>query len=178
MEIVFREMPHSYDEVVMGHKIWFPDSIESDALSATANSDGFTPLTAIARRYGWDRDLVEQASRECNRIGEVAVISDVKPMLLLVPRTKGKTEVTFLVEDLIAAANALKVDVLNFTHFGFVQNRLPKEEVNSILMAMMNPKVESTIRVVVWDIDFRFKKEMIMLWGSLNRPGFGGGKLV
>jgi hypothetical protein len=168
MEIIFREMPHTYHEVVMGQKIWFPESIESDAISATANSGGFTPLTAIARRYDWDRDLVDQASTECNRVGEIAVINDVKPKLLLVPKTKGKAEVTFLIDDLIAAANAIKVDVLNFTHFGFVQNKLPKEEVNSILRVMMSPQTKSTIRVVVWDIDFRFKKEMIALWKMMR----------
>jgi len=54
MEIIFREMPHTYDEVVMGHKLWFPESIESDVISATANIDGFTPLTAISRKYGWN----------------------------------------------------------------------------------------------------------------------------
>ena len=52
MEIIFREMPHTYDEVVMGHKLWFPESSESDVISATANIDGFTPLTAISRKYG------------------------------------------------------------------------------------------------------------------------------
>jgi hypothetical protein len=41
MEIVFREMRHTYDEVIMGHKLWFPDSIESDAISVSANSEGF-----------------------------------------------------------------------------------------------------------------------------------------
>lgn len=179
MEIIFREMPHTYDEVVMGQKIWFPGSIESDAISATANSDGFTPLTAIARRYGWDRDLVEQASRKCNRNGEVAIINDVKPRLLLVPKTKGKSEVAFLIDDLIAAANAINVDVLSFTHYGFVQNKLPKEEVNSILKVMMSPQTKSTIRVVVLDIDFRFKKEMITLWQMMRgstSPGSTKGK--
>lgn len=168
MEIIFREMPHTYDEVVMGQKLWFLGSIESDAISATANSYGFTPLTAIARRYGWDCDSVERASRECNRNGEVAIINDVKPRLLLVPKTKGKSEVAFLIDDLIAAANAINVDVLSFTHYGFVQNKLPKEEVNSILKVMMSPQTKSTIRVVVFDIDFRFKKEMITLWQKMR----------
>lgn len=179
MEIIFREMPHTYDEVVLGHKIWFPESIESDAISATANSGGFTPLTAIARRYGWGdvggRDLIEQSSRECNQIGEVAVINDVKPKLLLVPKTKGKAEVAFLIDDLITAANAISVDVLNFTHYGFVQNKLPKEEVNSILRVMLSPQTKSTIRVVVWDIDFRFKKEMIALWKMMRGVSIAAG---
>jgi hypothetical protein len=164
MEIIFRQMPHTYDEVVMGHKIWFPESIESDVISATANSEGFTPLTAIARKYDWDRQLVEAASAQCNSRGQIAIVKEVKPTLLLVPSTKGNGNTEFLIKDLIKAANAVSADVLNFTHFGFVQNKLPVKEVESILNFMMDKSLVSSVRVVVWDIDFRFKNEMVNLW--------------
>ena len=157
-------MPHTYDEVVMGHKIWFPESIESDVISATANSEGFTPLTAIARKYDWDRQLVEAASAQCNSRGQIAIVKEVKPTLLLVPSTKGNGNTEFLIKDLIKAANAVSADVLNFTHFGFVQNKLPVKEVESILNFMIDKSLVSSVRVVVWDIDFRFKKEMVNLW--------------
>ncbi len=158
-------MPHTYDEVVMGHKIWFPDSIESDVISATANSFGFTPLTAIARRFNWNSRLIEAASIACNKQQQIAVVSEVKPNLLLVPATKGSDESSkFLIKDLINAADAVKADVLNFTHFGFVQNKLPKSEIIQILKVMHDNKEKSTIRVVIWDIDYRFKNEMIELW--------------
>ena len=157
-------MPHTYDEVVMGHKIWFPESIESDVISATANSEGFTPLTAIARKYDWDRQLVEAASAQCNSRGQIAIVKEVKPTLLLVPSTKGNGNTEFLIKDLIKAANAVSADVLNFTHFGFVQNKLPVKEVESILNFMMDKSLVSSVRVVVWDIDFRFKNEMVNLW--------------
>jgi hypothetical protein len=164
MEIIFREMPHSYDEVVMGHKLWFPESIESDVISATANVNGFTPLNAIARRYSWSTELISSASKQCNSRYEIAVISQLKPTLLLVPSTQGKGDASFLIKDLVSAANAVKTDVLNFTHFGFIQNKLPKNEISTILDYFMNPNVRSSIRVVVWDIDFRFKKEMVDIW--------------
>ena len=77
MEIIFREMPHTYDEVVMGHKLWFPESIESDVISATANIDGFTPLTAISRKYGCRNDLLTAASAQCNIRNEIAVIKEL-----------------------------------------------------------------------------------------------------
>ena len=157
-------MPHTYDEVVMGHKIWFPESIESDVISATANSEGFTPLSAIARKYEWDRQLVEAASTQCNSRGQIAIVKEVKPTLLLVPSTKGNGNTEFLIKDLIKAANAVSADVLNFTHFGFVQNKLPVKEVESILNFMMDKSLVSSVRVVVWDIDFRFKNEMVNLW--------------
>ena len=75
MEIIFREMPHTYDEVVMGHKLWFPESIESDVISATANIDGFTPLTAISRKYGWRNDLLTAASM-CNDVCDTVMVGN------------------------------------------------------------------------------------------------------
>jgi hypothetical protein len=168
MEIIFREMPHTYDEVVMGHKLWFPESIESDVISATANIDGFTPLTAISRKYGWRNDLLTAASTQCNIRNEIAVIKELTPTLLLVPSTKGKGDTDFLIKDLIKAANAVKADVLNFTHFGFIQNKLPIHEIQSILDVLFDENFKSSIHVIIWDIDFRFKKEMKQMWALKN----------
>lgn len=168
MEIIFREMPHTYDEVVMGHKLWFPESIESDVISATANIDGFTPLTAISRKYGWRNDLLTAASAQCNIRNEIAVIKELTPTLLLVPSTKGKGDTDFLIKDLIKAANVVKADVLNFTHFGFIQNKLPIYEIQSILDVLFDENFKSSIRVIIWDIDFRFKNEMKQMWALKN----------
>lgn len=164
MEIIFREIHHTNDEIVMGQKIWFPISIESDVVSATANTRGFVPLTAIARSHKWPNVLIEEASLKCNQEQQVAVLGDVRPVLLLVPATRGEGPTDFLITDLINAANAVKADVLNFTHFGFIQSMLPVREVKAILKVMLDKNTKSTIRVVVWDIDFRFKKAMVKIW--------------
>jgi|GEM_PF-2221603 len=164
MEIIFREMHHTYDETAMGHKIWFPDSVESDVISATANCNGFTPLIAITKRYGWNLELIKRASAQCNQRGDIAVLDHLSPKLLLVPSTKGKMEANFLVTDLINASNAIAADVLNFTHYGFIQSRLAVAEITSILKILLDPKTSSSIRVVVWDIDSRFKRKMISIW--------------
>jgi hypothetical protein len=152
----------------MGHKLWFPESIESDVISATANIDGFTPLTAISRKYGWRNDLLTAASAQCNIRNEIAVIKELTPTLLLVPSTKGKGDTDFLIKDLIKATNAVKADVLNFTHFGFIQNKLPIYEIQSILDVLFDENFKSSIRVIIWDIDFRFKKEMKQMWALKN----------
>lgn len=164
MEIIFREIHHTNDEIGMGQKIWFPISVESDVVSATANTRGFVPLTAIARSHKWPNILIEEASLKCNQEKQIAVLSDVRPMLLLVPATRGEGPTDFLITDLINAANAVKADVLNFTHFGFIQSMLPEREIKAILKVMLDVNTKSTIRVVVWDIDFRFKKAMVKMW--------------
>jgi len=126
--------------------------------------NGFTLLNAIANRFSWNTELISSASKQCNSRYEIAIISELKPTLLLVPSTQGKGDTDFLVKDLINSANAVSADVLNFTHFGFIQNRLPRKEITAILDYFMNPSVKRSIRVIVWEIDFRFKKEMIDIW--------------
>ena len=46
MKIVFRVHVHTEDEIQVGHKLGFSGLHGIDAVSATANSEGFTPLTA------------------------------------------------------------------------------------------------------------------------------------
>lgn len=105
---------------------------------------------------------------QCNIRNEIAVIKELTPTLLLVPSTKGKGDTDFLIKDLIKAANAGKADVLNFTHFGFIQNKLPIYEIQSILDVLFDKNIKSSIRVIIWDIDFRFKKEMKQMWALKN----------
>jgi hypothetical protein len=57
---------------------------------------------------------------------------------------------------------------MNFTHFGFIQNKLPIDEIQSILGVLFDRNFNSSIRVIIWDIDFRFKKEMKQMWALKN----------
>ena len=90
MKVMFRNVYHIPLEIYMSHKYWFPPCHGADTISATANADGgFTTLTAIRGRYGWSDELIKKASKECNLAGEVAIVTEVKPTLLLVPKTNG-----------------------------------------------------------------------------------------
>ena len=135
MKIEFRETKHIYDEVYMGHKIFFHPCYETDTISATANTGGYTPLTAIARQFGWDRELIKQAAESCNARNEVAIVREVKPTLLLVPKTKtmAPEKVKFLTKDLLDAASKNGSEILHFTHFGFTQGEYPEKEFQIIL---------------------------------------------
>ena len=168
MEIIFRAIYNEPSETDLGHKIWHRESMLIDAVSATANTGGFTPLTAIARYFGWDRDLINAASSKCNSVGEIAIIQEVNPNLLLVPKTDGKNEETFFINDLINAVNAMKIEVLSFTHFGFIQNKLPTIEIRSILEVLLDKKIKSSLRVLIWDIDLRHQVEMIKIYKEIQ----------
>jgi hypothetical protein len=156
----------------MGHLLGFPAILGLDAISATANANGFTPLTAIARTYGWQRDQLEAASAQCNHRQEVSVIKALSPTLLLVPRTHGDEgrppNVDSLIADLIAAVSHLKVGSLHFTHFGFVQGRFPEIEVRTILETLLGSLHHSSLDVLYWDIDRRVLNDMIKLYSRVS----------
>ena len=168
MEIIFRAIYNEPSETDLGHKIWHRESLLIDAVSATANTGGFTPLMAIARYFRWDRDLINAASSRCNSVGEIAIIQDVNPSLLLVPKTEGKNDETFFIADLINAANAINAEILSFTHFGFIQNKLPSVEIRSILEVLLDKTLKTTLRVLIWDIDLRHQTEMVKLYKELQ----------
>ncbi len=159
MRLIFCVRDHTFDEICMGHQLGFPAIRGVDAISATANARGFTPLTAIARTFSWQRDVLEAAAAECNQRREVAVLNTLTPNLLLVPKTRGDggwlPDVDHLLTDLIAAVNHLQVRSLHFTHFGFVQGRPPEMEMRRILELWLSPLQESTLDVLYWDVDRR-----------------------
>jgi hypothetical protein len=171
MEIIFRPIQHTFDEVIMGQAIWFRPINGVDAISATANASGFTPLTSIARAYDWQREAIQEAVKQCNEKGEVAVLNRLKPNLFLVPKTKGESNSLFYITDLLLAINHLKISTLHFTHYGFIQNKLPVNEIEQILEVMLNPLTKSTLKQVIWDIDVRQDDKMEYLHKIIKQYG-------
>ena len=159
MKFIFRVHVHTEGEIQMGHKLGFSGLQGVDAVSATANHDGFTPLTAAARIYGWDRDLITRASQQCNDRKEVAIVHQVTPTLLLVPKVTGKTSYKYTVEgcaiDLLMAAKHLKIKSLHFTHFGFMQSSKVEQDFGKILEIFLNPLNDMPLEEVIWEIDYR-----------------------
>jgi hypothetical protein len=159
MKIVFRVHVHTEDEIQVGHKLGFSGVHGVAAVSATANPEGFTPLSAAARIYGWDRDLIARASQQCNERREVAIVDQVSPTLLLVPKVTGKTSYKFTVEgcaiDLLMAAKHLKIKSLHFTHFGFMQSHKVADDFKKILEIFLNPLNDLSLEYVIWEIDYR-----------------------
>ncbi len=173
MRVIFCVREHTFDEIYMGHQLGFPAIHGVDAISATANARGFTPLTAIARTYGWEREQLELASAECNQRQEVAVVSTLSPCLLLVPKTRGDSgwlpNADRLLIDLLAATKHLRLSSLHFTHFGFLQGRPPEMEMRRILEILLSPLHTSTLNVMYWDIDRRGLNSLIHLYRVIAR---------
>lgn len=171
MKIEFRSISHDPMEIIMGQAIWFTPINGVDGISATANTEGFTPLTSIANAYDWDRNLINQASQECNSKQEIAIVRQVKPTLFLVPKTKGYSDTEFLIKDLIYAIAEMQIRNLHFTHYGFIQNKLPEAELKNIFNALNTSTTKSTIKKVTLDVDTRFICEFENLFNSLRTQG-------
>jgi hypothetical protein len=170
MKIIFRPIPHDPVEIIMGQSIWFHPCEDADAISVTANPEGFTTQNRVGQLLGYDQEVMINAAKACNEKYEIAILNKSTPPLLLVPQTYGKKDSLFLINDLFAACNQLKVKKLHFTHFGFIQKELPKSEVEQILRVMRHTLGESSIDTVVFDVDARVIDEIqqILQLNNLN----------
>lgn len=157
MDIHFRDIANLEEETSIGHKLWFYPVTCCQAISATANPNGFTPLIAIARFFNWRRDLLEAASFECNRQQQVVVVKNIAPTLLLVPATKGKGDASRLAMDLLNISDQLAVKNLHLTHYGFLQGKPPLHEMHQVILEIMNRVVPGSQRSVFFDVDVRAK---------------------
>ena len=170
VDIHFRTTSNTHDETSAGHKLSFRPAEGCDALSATANAPGFTPLIAIARHFGWDYGRLEAAAAACNDRGEVAVIADLTPRLFLVPATRGHGNTTFLIKDLLRATSKLAVEGLHFTHFGFLQGQFPEEEISDILRELLTPQQPLPLQRLVFDVDSRAEARLHGLLSPGRKP--------
>jgi hypothetical protein len=166
MHLNFHVIKNTHDEIAMGHKIWFEPVSGCDVISATANAPGFTPLIAIARHFSWDYDMLERAATACNEKGEVLIVTSVVPTLILVPATKGRGNTGKVMWDFINALEATEARCLHFTHFAFLQSRLPQEEVSVILHYFLGLIFPVTLKTIIFDIDERRIQELY----GLMRP--------
>jgi hypothetical protein len=172
METVIRPVVNTPDEIFAGHKLWFVPVHGCDAISATANAPGFTPLIAIARYFGWDYDLMRKAADDCNHKRRVAVLKQVTPTLLLVPATKGRGEDAHnLALDLLSAVDATESKSLHITHFGFLQGRFPKTDVAAVLDFFFRYGSRLPLERLVIDIDVRSEQSLY----DLMRPPASSG---
>ena len=161
MKIEFIPNPRTALEIEWGGCHYAYKAPQQTAISATANANGYTLLNAYARAFDWDLKLIEAAANDCNSRGQVAVLKQLQPTLLLVPKTKADKSVYEITKDLVDAVNELGLSELHFTHYGFIQGKMPKNEITEILNYLLNPKLATTLKTVYWAIDTRITKQQI-----------------
>lgn len=166
MNINFKIIENTYDEIYMGQKIWFSAVPGCDAVSATANTQGFTPLTAIARKFDWDLDMIEREAAACNKEDTAIIVRTVTPKLLLVPATKGRGSRKKIEYRYLKALHGLDPICLHFTHYGFLQGRFPASEISWVLNLLLGQLLPVSIKMITVDVDERRSRDFF----NLMRP--------
>lgn len=160
MKILFRPVTHSADEISMGQVIHYRPLPEADGVSVTANADGFTTLTAMARLWGVSLDHAQYVSNHINNLKSkppcILVLEDpFKHSLIFVPKTESITDATAMTRQILEYADGEGVKVLEFTHFNFIQGQFPDVEISSSLFAILNFVDASSLASIIFDVDSR-----------------------
>ena len=158
MEIIFR--PLKSDR----HFVGFTPSIESDTITVTANPGTWSPLEQISCKFSWNRIRVHHAATRVTRFSKLAVLQDLEPKLILLPKTAGNKDVTEMIGDLIEAADSIGSEIINFTHYGYVRDSLPIIELESVFRKLAENSRKISIRVIIFDIDARYHLQINNLY--------------
>jgi hypothetical protein len=157
MEIILRPIPHSVDEVTMGHCVFYPP-IESDAISCTFNMNGFTPMLSVLRAHGFDRELFDsngQLEKWHNEEFRVHVHRSCSPLLLTTSRTSTWDDAPQATRKIIEIADGEGCKSLSLTHFTFIQGKFPKSAFNHCLESAANAEHQSRLKRITVDVDDR-----------------------
>jgi hypothetical protein len=169
-EIEFLNVRVDPAERQMGQRWNFdPSHLDTvDAISSTANVNGFVPLTAIANNMNWPAEMINNFVKSVNQNNEVGINNQLNPTLLLVPSFDRKRDQQYLINDFFNACNHLKIKTLRFTHFGYILNRFPEEQITNILQYIMDNEETLTLDRIYWDVDENHMQNILGLYNRLR----------
>lgn len=137
---------------------WFLSPVDGDnySVSMTANFRGFTPSNANIddmRYRKWPKKEILNMEDSCNELQEVMIFDYISPSLLLVPKTRGKSDTKFLMKSLLEAANYIGAEHLHFRHYdGLLRELTATAEVTEIFHCFLNPELETSLKEVLIDV--------------------------
>jgi hypothetical protein len=161
MEIIFR--PLKSDR----HFVGFTPSIESDTITITANLGISSPFEQISCKFNWNRIRVHHAATRVARFSKLAVLQDLNPKLILIPKTSGNEDVSVIIDELIEVAESIGSEIINFTHYGYIRENLPKIELESVFKKFSEVKRKTSARVIIFDIDVNYLDEIRSVYKNL-----------
>jgi len=187
MKFRIRVHTHTDVEIQMGHKIGFSLPYDfnrmnsSNVISATANMHGYTILNAIATVCRWNTDAVKFYADQCNTYNVVRLPPDFHPPLVLIPRTKGSKKWRKSPENYITAllqyVNFLSIKKIHFTHYSFIRDVFPLDEITRIFRILLNPLIYTTLEDFIFEIDSRHERQLADLFvhvaKDLYKRGYG-----
>ena len=135
---------------------WFLSQVDDNnySVSMTANFRGFTPSNAMINRYPkWPKKEILNIEGSCNELQEVMIFDYISPSLLLVPKTRGKSDTKSLMKSLIEAANYINAEYLHFRNYSyFIRGLEATNEVTDVFDYFLNPELETSLKEVLIDV--------------------------
>jgi hypothetical protein len=137
---------------------WFLSQVHGDnyTVSMTANIMGFTPSNGMidsVQYRKWPRKEIRNIEDSCNELQEVMIFDYISPSLLLVPKTRGKSDTKSLMRSLLEAVDYMGVEYLHFRHYeGLLREFTAIEEVTEIFNCFLNPNLETSLKEVLIDV--------------------------
>ena len=187
MKFIIKTHKNTDDEIAMGHKLGFATLRDVDAISLSANDNGFTTLTAALRSLRLPSDYLREQVSNCQGGNNVVYAGTVldpwynKKHILLVPATRGATSKKnsyehYMVE-LIRLCNFKGIKCLHFGHYSFVNSGFQHSEVHRILSVLLNPLIYTTLDKVYFEVDARCLKDLLQVYKYVNDAIYkNGGK--
>ncbi|QWD04599.1 hypothetical protein G6720_03820 [Polynucleobacter paneuropaeus] len=177
MNLYFRSQKHTDHEIQMGHKLSFSLAtgfgdryrfMFDDCISATANTNGFSTLNAIARVCKWDKAPLKFYADLVNEHHVIRTLNEFEPPLILVPQTRGSTKYhsapEYYITEILKSASYHNVRRLQFTHYSFITGRFPEREISAIFKVLLNPLISTTLKTFIFEIDSRYEKHVTELY--------------
>jgi hypothetical protein len=172
MKLIFRSHTNTPEEIQLGHKLGFTTIKGIDAISASANLNGFTPAAAVLRHLGYDKDQFQQMADYSRANGSVELYAGRKPNLIFVPPTRGYTgknkSMEFYITRTLQICNAENYKSLHFSHFGFINGEFQQLDIFKIFNVLLNPLIYTTLDVFYWEIDSRYLDRILDSYRYVN----------
>ena len=165
MKFIIRAIPTKLDDAGNLTSSFMPiegfDSKDDDFekyISATANIGGSYSLYRFIEKYKWKSNWFE-LEHKCNKENSIVLVDNLFPKLVLVPKTRQSAKNP----PELFIANLLKLFInktvtLHFTHYAFILNQYPADEIEKIISAIEANHNKKFIDTIYWDIDERFIK--------------------
>lgn len=165
MKLIVTAISHSELEMDAWKKIVFiqlgiKDFWEKGVLSATANKDRFSPLSAILKSFRYHDELISEKIDKSNESSELILHNHKEKNLILVPSNKPSDQVECKTEkftfELLRILNENNFKYLHFTHFGFMNEWFFQNTISKILYIFLNPLIHKNVDYIFFDVDVRY----------------------
>ena len=171
MKIIFLPHKNTDEEIQLGQKINFTPIHGLQAISVTANLNGFTPMAAVLEYLKVKKKTLIKEVHHCSFSGIVKLIPGW-PNIILVPPTRGPTYrnkwIEYYMIQILKICNAENFKELQFNHYGFINGTFQKGEVSRILSVLLNPLIYTTLEAIYWEIDARYVETMTEIYSRID----------